>query len=385
MNNEDNSFVLVGVGGAGCRIAAAAVDSFGPGLKALGFDSDALESRQIESFRCSVLGASRLDGRGTGGDRVNGKLAAQDDAQRIREALTGARTVVVVCGLGGGFGGGATPEIIHLAREAGMTTLCFATLPFSFEGAKRRSEADRAVALLEENSDALAVIPLDDLFADANPDGDLALLEATARATTLLADAISVFWRLLLTPGFVRFNPDDLNALLRSGGGRFRFAVSESSDPANRASAAVKAIVGSKLMRGGASLSDSNTIVLGVLGGEDLRLNELSIASSGITSACRQGCALHLGTVLDRRFDGSIRLVALAFENWRASAGDAPEELVVPEQQTPRKSRSRSNPRSKLGFGTLGLGRFRQTAPTMHGNDNLDEPTYLRRGITLPR
>ena len=385
MSNEDNSLVLVGVGGAGCRIAAAAVESFGSGMKAVGFDSDALDARNVASFRCAVLGASRLDGRGTGGDRVNGRLAAQDDAARIRESLAGARTLVAVCGLGGGFGGGATPEILRIARESGMVTVCFATLPFSFEGADRRSEADRALASLEENTDALSVIPLDDLFSSIDQAGALALPEATARATAVLSDAISLFWRLLLTPGFVRFNPDNLNAMLRSGGGRFSFAVSESTGQADRASLAVKALVGSRLMRSGAALADSTAIVLGILGGEDLRLNELTIATSGITSACRLDCILHMGTVLDRRFDGSIRLVALAFENWHAAAAPATGELVVPEPQSPRKSRDRSAKRSKLGFGTIGLGRFRQTAPTMYGSENLDEPTYLRRGMNLPR
>lgn len=385
MNSEDTSMVLIGVGGAGCRMAATALAHFGPGMRAVGFDSDALDARRIEGFRCSIIGASRLDGRGTGGDIVNGRLAVQDDAPRVREAFAGARTAVVVCGLGGGFGGGATPEILRLARESGLATLCFATMPFAFEGRERKASAERARALLEENSDALCAIPFDELYRDADPSGESSIIETCGRAASTLCDAISLFWRLTLTPGFVRFDPDDLGTLLRNGGGRFHFGVSEASGSDDRAEAAVKALVTARSMREGASLASSHAVVLGILGGTDLRLNELSIATNGVTAACPPGCPIRTGTVLDSRFDGTIRLVALAFENWRAESAPPADDSAAPEQSRGRKPRSRPAQRSKIGLGPVGRGRFRQTSPTMRDGENLDEPTYLRRGITLPR
>ncbi|MGI6495855.1 MAG: hypothetical protein ACOX5G_07170 [Kiritimatiellia bacterium] len=377
MNFEDNSLLLAGVGGAGCRIAAAARRSFGAGLRAVGFDSDALEARAIEDLRCAVLGASRLDGRGTGGDRVNGRLAVQDDAERVREALSGARTAVVVCGLGGGFSNGGTPEVLRIAREAGVATLCFATLPFAFEGAERRAEANRAAAILEEHADALCLLPLDDLFESAPGGAGLPLPEAIRRATDILSSALVLFWRLLFTPGFVRFDADDLLTILRQGGGRFRFAVSQADNSPDRARNAVKALVQSPLLGGAKALGNAQALVLGILGGEDLRLRELSTVTDAVTAACQPGCPLRMGTVLDDRFDGSIQLVALAFEKWGAAGtgDDAAFSLSGHGKASGAPMAARRAGRSNLF----------QIDPAILNGENLDEPTFLRRGITLPR
>ena len=374
MHTEDNSLLLVGVGGAGCRIAAAARRDFGLALHAAGFDSDALETREISELRCSVLGASRLDGRGTGGDRVNGRLAVQDEAERVRDALRGARTIVVVCGLGGGFADGGTPEILKIARHAGIATLCIATLPFAFEGAARRAEANRAAALLEENADALCLLPLDDLFADASAGQDIPLPEAIRRATGILSSALTLVWRLLYTPGFVRFDPDNLLAVLRQGGGRFRFAVARSDAAEGRAESAARALVDSPLNRGAATFANAQAAILGILGGEDLRLRELSAVMDAVTAACPRNCPVHMGTVLDARFDGSIQLVALAFEKISAAAsGDA--------SPVPRRNASRGTAAPRH----TGRNHLFLTDPTIVDGQNLDEPTFLRMGITLPR
>ncbi len=383
MSGSDPGLILVGVGGGGCRLAAAAMGAFGAGLRAVGFDTDALEARAVTGMRCALLGVPRLDGHGTGGDRVKGRLAAQDDLDLVRSSLADVQIAVVVCGLGGGVGGGATPEVLRLMREMGIATLCFATLPFGFEGRMRRETADRAVPVLEENADAVAVVALDDLFHDAGGEG---LGEAIRRANATLAAGLTLLWRLLLTPGFVRFDPAQLRTMLQQGGGRCRFGMA-STEGESRATRAVEQLTRGALLRRGESLVSARAVALGVLGGDDLRLSELSEVTQGMTAVSRQPCQLRMGTVLDARYAGTLQLVALAFESWqdpaREAASEAPAEGLVPRPR--RAGHGRAAGQSKLSFGPTGRGRFRGIEPTLRDGEDLDIPTYVRRSIVLPR
>ena len=116
MSQEQQSgLLLLGVGGGGCRLAASVRSSYGSGLRALGVDTDALSNRTAAAggMTCLLLGGSRLAGHGTGGDAIQGRLAAQDDMQNLVPHLQGVRTVVITACLGAGTGGGATPPPVR--------------------------------------------------------------------------------------------------------------------------------------------------------------------------------------------------------------------------------------------------------------------------------
>lgn len=390
MSETQTGLILVGVGGGGCRMAAAAAAAFGAGLQAIGFDTDALSARGLAGMRCLLLGAQRFDGRATGGDMVKGRTAAHDDIESVKNALSGFRTAVVLATLGGGVGGGATPEILRALRDLGAHTLCFATLPFALEGAQRRAAAERALPLIEESSDALVVVPLDDLFQDA---GGHALADAIPRADALLAAGLSLFWRLTLTPGFIPLDVEAIHALLQQSGGRCRFAVA-SATGAGRGAEAVSRLARSALLgRGGAGFAGAQAVALGVLAGADLCLAELTEISKRIQSALPAGCHLRMGTVLDERFAGQVQLVALLFDAWRGAAAPAAAaetqtaDALIPLPGDTRAPRGRANAAraSKLSFGATGRGRFKGVEATFRNGEDLDIPTYLRRGIALDR
>ncbi|MDD5706495.1 MAG: hypothetical protein PHR35_11260 [Kiritimatiellae bacterium] len=393
MNEKQTGLMLVGVGGGGVGIAAAAAAAFGAGMQAVGFDTDAMTSRQLPGglMRCLLIGVPRCDGRATGGDMVKGRTAAQDDVEAIKNALAGTRTAVVVATLGGGVGGGATPEILRALRELGAHTLCFAALPFELEGPERRAAAMRALPLIEENADALVVVPLDDLFADA---GGYALADAIPRAEAMLAAGLTLFWRLVLTPGFIPLDVETIHALLRQSGGRCRFAVA-SAEGAGRGVEAVSRLSRSALLGKGTGFAGAQAVALGVLAGADLCLAELSEISKRVQAALPGGCRFHLGTMLDERFAGHVHLVALAFDAWRDAAATAPDvksgdettmETLMPLAGDSRPGRGRGGAgRSKLSFGATGRGRFKGVEATLLNGEDLDIPAYLRRGLTLDR
>lgn len=390
---QQTSLLLLGVGGGGCRLAASVQAFYGSGMRVLGVDTDALSNRTAAAggMTCLLLGGSRLAGHGTGGDAIQGRLAAQDDIQNLVPHLQGVRTVVLTACLGAGTGGGATPEIVKALHDMGIATVCFVTRPFAFEGDARRKAADRVLPMIEENADSLVVVPLDDLFCDA---GDGLLDEAIRVSERLIAAGITLLWRLLTKPGFIRLDAERLHTLvLRGGNARFGFGAAEGAE---RAVQAVDALRACKLLRSGDAVSKANALLLGILAGRDLRLAEVGDIMGKVRSACKSDCQIEMGTVLDPQYDGRIELVALAFESWTAAiAAQQPEahKDVSPAQEPPvaeafpiqpgsRKGKAKG---SKLSFGATGRGKFQNVEPTLYKGEDLDVPTFIRRGITLER
>ncbi|MDR2849559.1 MAG: hypothetical protein LBW77_03335 [Verrucomicrobiota bacterium] len=393
MSQEERpEFVLLGVGGGGCRLAASVRAAYGAGLRALGVDTDALATRTAAGggLTCLLLGGSRLSGHGAGGDTVQGRLAAQDDLDNLKAQLQGARTVVIIACLGGGTGGGATPEIVKALQEMGVSTLCFVTRPFAFEGDARAKSAERVLPLIDEHADSLVTVPLDDLF-DGTEQAPLS--EALQAAEALVSAGVTLLWRLVTKPGFIQLDPERLHTMmLRGGNARFGFGAAEGDGRAERAVAALKAC---PLLRAGTPLAKANAVTLGILAGRDLRLAEVGWIMSAVRGVCKKDCAVELGTVLDDAYEGSIELVALAFESWGAgllpdprrepavgAAQEPPVTEAFPIQPGGRRGRSK---KSKLSFGATGRGKFQNMEQTLYDGQDLDIPTYIRRGITLER
>jgi len=395
MSQEQGSgLLLLGVGGGGCRLAASVRSAYGEGLRVVCADTDAQPLRTVAGagMTAVLLGGSRLSGHGTGGDAILGRLAAQDDLETLRAQMQHVRTVVILASLGGGTGGGATPEIVKALHDMGMATVCFVTRPFVFEGEARAKSADRVLPMIEENADSLIVIPQDDLFSDARED---MLGDAIQVSESLISAGVTLLWRLVTKPGFIQLDPERLHKMVLQGGNaRFGFA---SASGADRARHAVEALKSCRLLRKGDSLSKASAVMLGILAGPDLRLSEIGEVMGALRSHAPQGCLIEMGTVLDAQYEGRIELVALSFESWVAAvsqsampakdaappaAAEPPVADAFPIQPGSRRSRAKG---SKLSFGATGRGKFRDVEPTVHEGQDLDVPTYIRRGIALER
>lgn len=392
MSQEQHSgLLLLGVGGGGCRLAASVLAAYGGRMRALGVDTDALSNKQASEggLTCLLLGGARLAGHGTGGDAIKGRLAAQDDMQNLAPHLQGVRTVVVVACLGAGTGGGATPEIIKCLHDMGIATMCFALLPFAFEGDARRKAAERALPMLEENADSLVPVNLDDLFGSC---GDEPLEASLSRAEAALASGITLLWRLLTRPGFIQLDPERLHGLVvRGGNARLGCASAQGAERAAQVAAALRA---SRLLRSGDALSKAGALLVGVLAGSDLRLAELGEIMGKLKGFCPGDCHVEMGTVLDAQYEGRLEVVVLAFESWVSSLPVEVKKDAPPVQEPPvadafpihpgsaKRGRGKS---SKLSFGATGRGKFQNVEPTLYNGQDLDIPTFVRRGILLER
>ena len=194
--------------------------------------------------------------------------------------------------------------------------------------------------------------------------------EAMRRATDTVASGVTLFWRLVQKPGYIRLDAERIRHLLqRAGRGRFAAVTCQGSD---RAAEAVDRLIRSELLA--TAHSPVRAALCGVLAGDDLRLSELATISTGIQQAFGEHITFELGTVNDEEtFSGRLSVVVLLFES-NGIESDRPG--AVPG----RKPRV---PRNPLTVGPTGRGRFNNAERTEWHGEDLDVPTFIRKNITL--
>ena len=363
--SESSSMLLLGIGGAGAAIARGVERAYGGGLRLLLVDTDAASNTGDAPF--ALVGGGRLAGRGAGGDIVAARLAAEESVQVLDEHLEGIRLAVVVTALGGGTGGGTTLETIKHLGERGIPSLVFATTPFTFEGEDRQRNARGIMSMIEDAANATFFLPLDKLIADTDN-----MDEALKRAVDTLASGITLFWRMVEKPGYIRMDVERIRRLLRNAG-RGRFATATVQGP-DRAREAVDRICRSPLLAVGTN--PVRAIVCGVLAGEDLRLSELAVVSESVQASFGgERRSFDLATVNDEQtFTGRLALVVMLFES---NGKDEP-----PPDQPGGFGRKRKR-NAAAAVGTTGHNRFSNAEPTVWNGEDLDVPTFLRQGISL--
>jgi len=388
--------LLMGVGGGGCALLRSVVANANVSIKALGVDTDASSRRAAESddFDFLLIGGARFSGHGTGGDAVNGRLAVQDDFKNLDPYLEGIRMAVVVTSLGAGTGGGATPEILKYCHERGITTLCFATQPFAFEGPSRSEAALRALALLEGRGDTLISLPLDVLHARSESDN---LQLSQQRVFEILGSGLALMWRMLCMPGYISLDAERLRSMV-VGAKNARLGFALSSAAMDRAAHIVEQLGRCRLLHEpGGRAASAEALLVGIVGGDDLLLSEISVLMQGIRNIYKKSSRIEMGTVQDALFNGRIEVVVFAFDKCARSlegAGSAAVPLtseqppvadILPLALAPRRARSKPKGGSKLSFGPTGRGKFQNSEPTIYEGVDLDVPAYIRYGINIEK
>ena len=361
--------LLIGIGTSGCTIARSVAASFGDGMRYILADTDAKSGEGGGPF--TLIGGNRLSGRGAGGNVVSARLAAEDSMGSFDTQIEGVRLAIIVTSLGGGTGSGATLEAVKHLSERGIPSCVFATTPFAFEGADRQRNARGVMTMIEEAANASFFLPLDKLV-----DGDGEEMSvAMQKAVNIMASGMTLFWRLVEKPGYIRLDAERMRHLIAgSGRGRFASVVVQGED---RAEKAVNALRDSKLLR--ESSGPVRAMLCGVLAGDDLRLSEIGKISEGLRESFGDRAGFELATVNDETtFSGKLAVVLMLFES--SGRTDEDEEEAA---KTNEAARRRRRQKAALGTGPTGRGRFNNSEPTVWNGEDLDVPTFIRRNISL--
>ena len=225
------------------------------------------------------------------------------------------------------------------------------------------------MSMIEEAANATFFIPLDKLVGDAET-----MEDGMRRAVDTMASAVTLFWRLVEKPGYLRLDAERIRHLLAKAG-RGRFAAVTMQGP-SRATEAVDALTRAPLLATGSG--PVRAILCGVLAGDDLRLKEIGDISDGVRAAFgSRAASFELATVNDEEtFSGRLSVVLLLFE-----ANQSDENKETPGGVMSPKRRRRTG--GGLGVGPQGRGRFNNAEPTIWNGEDLDIPTFLRRNISI--
>jgi cell division protein FtsZ len=400
---------LLGVGGAGgnaiAQIAAAvAGDANHPlaGVELIAINTDVQALQAMTGAERVSIGAAVTHGLGAGGDAELGQRAAQQDAERLEALAQNSDIVFLVTGLGAGTGTGAAPIVAHAARSQGALVLAFAFLPFSFEGDRRRQQALAGLEALKQKADAVVAIPNDKIFKLA---GDHATaLEAFQRANELCATGVQAFWQLLSRKGLVNVDFADLRTALGGKRADGIFGIGTGCGD-HKVREAVKAALDHPLLDGGELLAKSDAILVSVLGGPDLTLADVQHAVEPVSRAASRAHVI-MGAAMDEAHTGRLTLTILAAGNLvprRVAQAASPRQITgrnsplrlgsnlpaptaLPDPETKSNGKKPAAPKQEsLPLDAMSKGRFEKGESTIYDGENLDVPTFLRRGVSLKR
>ena len=368
---------VVGVGGGGSNAVDRMIESGLMGVEYLAMNTDSQVLDLSAADQKLQIGAELTRGLGTGGNPDLGRKAAEESRQDIMIALDGADMVFITAGMGGGTGTGAAAVVAEISKELGALTVAVVTKPFAVEGKKRGQLAEEGLARLKANVDTLIVIPNDRLLALSEK--ELTLQQAFAFADTILQQGVKGISEVIVVPGLINLDFADVRAVMADAGTAM-MGIGESSG-ANRAADAAQAAINSPLLE--TSIEGAGAVLLNVTGGPDLTLEEIHEAAKIVQEAACGGeeADLTLGTVIDEKMEGSVRITVLAtgFEAEEDAAAPA-AKLAAEERRVsgaPVATAPAPQPEAKDEAPAARRGAF-QEEPT-YDEDDIDIPAFLRR------
>jgi len=410
---------LFGVGNAGISMMQRLVDGGLEGVEFIAVNTDSASLLGSSADQKIHLESKLMRGLGTGGDPERGQAAAEDAAAKLKELCQGAGIVFIVAGMGGGAGTGISPVLARVAREAGAVALCFVTTPFDCEGRRRQNAAHDGMEALREAADAVICLPNQKVFKLI--DENTSVVSTFKLIGDLLADGVRGVWRLLAHPGLLDVHFEDFCAMMRDRHMESSFASTEAIG-ATRSREAIDKLLAHPMLDGGQMLAESDAVLVSLIGGPDLTMTEVNRVMQEIQGRC-DGAHVMVGAAIDERFCERLAITVIAARKGEASneneervrtkpedlerqllsraASTRPKSRLVPpapelppdkveqllSRQRPAGTRGRKAT-SKMRQGQLPLeiiskGRFDKSEPTIHMGEDLDVPTYIRRGISL--
>jgi len=383
---DSSNILIVGVGGAGGRIVQGLSDLVPEPLRTAVIDTDADALAASGAVTKLQIGSHLAHGKGTGGEAGLGRRAASEDGEMIRGLLTDANMILVVAGLGGGTGSAVAVEVLKSAGLAEIPTLCFATLPFTFESDGRTAVARSAVPEIREATDGLILVPNDKLFKSTGKD---TVNEAFPKAEESLGKCVLAVWKLLTKPGYLNATASDLAQVAKPERGIAGLAWAEGRGR-RRGQSAAKQLLAHPMLEDGAALNDCKSVLVSVVAGEDLTLKDLADIMDPIKAACGNDTDVTVGTSIDPEWKSHLLLTVIAARpgGWRGVAAPRPAakrpetDELPPLVENPNPT-GRSGVQTTLQLEPAGRGRFEDTDPTLQDGEDLDIPAYQRRGIKL--
>ncbi len=414
LTDRNVAIKLVGVGGAGSnavdRLKMENLERLQ--MAVINTDYQALASSPVQDKVLIGMGVTR--GLGAGGDPELGREAAESDREKISAVVKGCDLVFLVTGMGGGTGSGASPVVAEIAAESGALVIAFVTLPFSFEGGRRLKQAEEGLRALRQVCDAVIPLPNDVLLQEAADNETV--LDSFARADEWIGRGVKSIWSMLFKTGLINLDFATLRQAFQQRGGKTLFGLGEGSGE-NAALDAMASLKLCPLLHTPEFSRKADRLLVNIIGGADLTLPKVNEIMTAITDQFGRDSHIIMGAVIDEDMAGRVEVCVIGTSDMggRAVASRRPpaqparlKSLVQPASEVlpavetngntapigsdtaPAKSaEARSAALAKaaqeeFGFGEVeSRGHFEKTERNLFDGQDLDVPTYLRRGIKI--
>ena len=305
-NNYHAVIKVIGVGGGGVNAVNRMISSGLRNIEFIAANTDAQALLLSEADLKLDIGRQLTRGLGAGSDPEVGRQAAEDHRAEIEEALKDTDMVFITAGEGGGTGTGAAPVVAEIARSLGSLTIGVVTRPFSFEGKRRATQAEKGIEALRSKVDTLIVIPNDRLLSVTA--SDTSMLEAFKIADDVLLSAVRGVTDLITVPGLINTDFADVNAIMRNAGSAI-MGVGQSTGE-GRAVNAARAAITSPLLE--AQIDGARGILMNIVGGSSITLSEVTDAANIVHSVAHPDANIIFGSVIDDSIGDAVRVTVIA-------------------------------------------------------------------------
>ena len=415
LTDRNIAIKLVGVGGAGSnavdRLKMENLERLQ--LAVINTDHQALASSPVQDK--VLIGMSVTRGLGAGGDPDLGRMAAEADREKISTIVKDCDLVFLVTGMGGGTGSGASPVVAEIAAETGALVIAFVTMPFSFEGGRRLKQAEEGLRALRQVCDAVIPLPNDVLLQEAADNETV--LDSFARADEWIGRGVKSIWAMLFKTGLINLDFATLRQAFQQRGGKTLFGLGEGAGE-NAVADALASLKLCPLLHTPEFSRKADRLLVNIIGGTDLTLPKVNELMSAITDQFGRDSHVLMGAVIDENMAGRVEVCVLGTSDLGgrgvpqrrpapaarskppfAPRSDSPaahvpanapaEEMRAAVTTAGSTAESRNREAAKIaqdefGFGEVeSRGHFEKTDRNLFDGQDLDVPTYLRKGIKI--
>ena len=335
---EENSIIkVIGVGGGGSN---AVNHMYRLGIKGVEFivcntDKQALDKSPVPNK--VQLGFESTKGLGAGSIPDVGREAALESINEIKRFLgEGTQMVFITAGLGGGTGTGAAPVIASIARELGILSVGIVTIPFAFEGKKRRSQAEIGLEEMKKYVDTLLVIGNDKLREIY---GNLKMSEAFAHADDVLTGAAKSIAEIISLHMHINVDFNDVKTVMKDSGKAIMGSGVASGE--KRAIRAVEEALNSPLLNDN-DITGARHVLLNIMSGtDDIDMDEFGEITDFIQEASGGTAELITGYGTDPSLGDnvSVTIIATGFNSKQETGFETPmikeRKIVNLDEKTP--------------------------------------------------
>jgi cell division protein FtsZ len=411
LTDRNIAIKLVGVGGAGSnavdRLKMENLERLQ--LAVINTDYQALASSPVQDK--VLIGMSVTRGLGAGGDPELGREAAEADREKIAAVVKDCDLVFLVTGMGGGTGSGASPVVAEIAAETGALVIAFVTLPFSFEGGRRLKQAEEGLRALRAVCDAVIPLPNDVLLQEAGENETV--LDSFARADEWIGRGVKSIWSMLFKTGLINLDFATLRQAFQHRGGKTLFGLGAGTGE-NAVGDAIASLKLCPLLHTPEFSRKADRLLVNILGGADLTLPRVNELMTAITEQFGRDSHIIMGAVIDEDMAGRVEVCIIGTSDMGgrgaaarrpvaqpgrvkgtaaggtprsdapAAPASAPEPVAAGQRSEGRTPAAGKPAQEEFGFGEVeSRGYFEKTDRNLFDGQDLDVPTYLRRGIKI--